>query len=402
MSKVVRVQSSDYKVVTALNGTITLDTGNNVPNFPPTDTWTGGVVVTGDLLVLGNTTTVESEELFVKDNIIHINTGETGPGVSTLGTTAGLQIERGSLSDTYFLWDETEDSFTFTDETNELRSITTNRINTRDENLGVKVGQGIITVVDSGNYEERIINYSLLNTIFEIIRIKRTSGIVELEVNQPHNLQTGKEIYVECIPVPDINTGTDPVPVTVISATIIRYSKPGFDIPESNFFVGTAGTIRPVIIINDDYIPNMKAVADFTTSAILSFNTNKILQGNSRVIVTDDSIPDQLSQISFDVDGVNQAVINDNGLFVDNIHINNNNIKNKNPNLDNILLDSVLELKAKNGDPEVSTGYVSLYSKPIPGGGGTGLYFFNKDDENTPIRDELISRSKALIYSLIL
>jgi len=89
MSKVVRVQDGDYKIVTQLNGTITLDTGNQI----------GQVIVTGDLLVQGNTTTVESETMTVKDNIIYLNYGETGAGVS-LGT-AGISIERGSAAECY-------------------------------------------------------------------------------------------------------------------------------------------------------------------------------------------------------------------------------------------------------------------------------------------------------------
>lgn len=94
MSKVVRVQDGDYKIVTQLNGTITLDTGNQI----------GTVIVTGDLLVQGNTTTVESETMTVKDNIIYLNYGEAGAGVS-LGTS-GLTIERGTSVDASFLWDE--------------------------------------------------------------------------------------------------------------------------------------------------------------------------------------------------------------------------------------------------------------------------------------------------------
>jgi len=63
MSKVVRVTDSDYKIVTQLDGTITLDTGSQI----------GRVIITGDLIVEGNTSTIESETLTVKDNIIYLN-----------------------------------------------------------------------------------------------------------------------------------------------------------------------------------------------------------------------------------------------------------------------------------------------------------------------------------------
>jgi hypothetical protein len=43
-------------------------------------------------------------------------------------------------------------------------------------------------------------------------------------------------------------------------------------------------------------------------------------------------------------------------------------------------------------------GYVRIYSTDTPGTGGTGLYFVNAIGTN----DELISKTKALLYSLIL
>ena len=53
MSRIVKVSENNYKLQVQTGGVITLDTGNQ----------TGRVVVTGDLAVLGNTTTVESETL---------------------------------------------------------------------------------------------------------------------------------------------------------------------------------------------------------------------------------------------------------------------------------------------------------------------------------------------------
>jgi hypothetical protein len=268
-------------------------------------------------------------------------------------------------------------------------------------------------------------------------------------VSSPHGLTFGTEIYVDCYPFPQINTNSVPTEITIVSDTVIQYTKSGIDIPEQTFFAGFAGIIRPVSVKNDDYIPNMKAVVDYTASALTGLVSNKIIQGNSGVTVFDDSIINQISveqiivgtqytivfsgttdftaigsannnvgtvfvatsvgtgtgivtvqnsQIIFNINSVTQAVINSNGLFVDNIQIDNNTIKNKNSSLDKILFDSVLELKTKPGDPGVSSGYVSLYSKPVPGTGGTGLFFVNTEGT----RDELISKTKALLYSLIL
>jgi hypothetical protein len=228
-------------------------------------------------------------------------------------------------------------------------------------------------------------------------------GTVTITTDTPHNLITNDYIYVNCFPFPQINTGTDPVTVTRISDNVITYVKLGANIPSQSFFVGFAGTIRPVSVRNNNYIPNMKAVVDYTSTAITGLTLNKIVQGDSRVIVTDNDVPDQdgnftqASEIRFDINSINQAYINSNGLHVDNIQIDNNTIKNKTA-VDRISFDSVMSLKTKTLDQLPHSGYVSLYAKPAPGTGGTGLFFVNTSGPP----DELISKTKAFLYSLIL
>ena len=68
-------------VKTGTNANITLDT-----DF---------VIITGNLNVRGNTTVINSNIQTITDNILTLNSGETGNGVSTLGTTSGIEIDRG-------------------------------------------------------------------------------------------------------------------------------------------------------------------------------------------------------------------------------------------------------------------------------------------------------------------
>lgn len=146
MSKVVRVQDGDYKIVTQLNGTITLDTGSQL----------GQVIVTGDLLVQGNTTTVDSETLAIRDNIIYINKDEVGAGVS-LGT-AGFTIERGTERDVSLLFDESSDTFRFINDLGTLIPLQSNNIKTGTGDLRIDTGTsgtGVISVTDVPNYEAR-------------------------------------------------------------------------------------------------------------------------------------------------------------------------------------------------------------------------------------------------------
>lgn len=63
----------------------------------------GGSKRTGSQVVISTT------ELAVEDNVVRLNTGETGAGV-TLGS-AGIEVARGSLTDAQLLWDEATDSW---------------------------------------------------------------------------------------------------------------------------------------------------------------------------------------------------------------------------------------------------------------------------------------------------
>ena len=97
MSRVLKVSESDYRLQVKSGGNIVLDTGSAV----------GLVTITGNLDVKGTTTTVESTNTTVKDNILLLNAGQTGNGISsTLDYQAGIQIDRGNLSDAQFVFDE--------------------------------------------------------------------------------------------------------------------------------------------------------------------------------------------------------------------------------------------------------------------------------------------------------
>jgi hypothetical protein len=72
-------------------------------------TFTGNVNVQGTLTVTGATTSVESTNLHIEDNVITLNNGEAGSGVTE--GTAGLEIDRGTANSAYLLWDEGSQSF---------------------------------------------------------------------------------------------------------------------------------------------------------------------------------------------------------------------------------------------------------------------------------------------------
>ena len=94
MSKTLNVNSGDYKVKVSSGNTITLDTGAGV----------GNVQVTGNITIAGTTTTVNSTDLELVDNLILLNKGETGAGVTE--NTSGIQIDRGTATDALLIFDE--------------------------------------------------------------------------------------------------------------------------------------------------------------------------------------------------------------------------------------------------------------------------------------------------------
>jgi hypothetical protein len=55
------------------------------------------VIIDGNFTVLGSTTSVETNNTTIKDNIIVLNQGETGNGI-TLGTS-GITVDRGGVAD---------------------------------------------------------------------------------------------------------------------------------------------------------------------------------------------------------------------------------------------------------------------------------------------------------------
>jgi len=74
----------------------------------------GDVTISGNLTVLGTPTTVNSTDTLIKDNIIELNVGEVGAGVSSL--YSGIQIDRGSLTDVAIRWNETTDKWQITND----------------------------------------------------------------------------------------------------------------------------------------------------------------------------------------------------------------------------------------------------------------------------------------------
>ena len=146
--------NGDYNIKTAEGGDITLDTGPGV----------GRVLVTGNLVVEGETLTVSAENLNVNDNVIILNYGESGAGVSL--RYSGVQIDRGTSSPASIVYDEDFDAFqivsgiegayTFTDSRLKTRYILTDPDTDNGDLTLIGTGAGVIKVAGTLNYETQI------------------------------------------------------------------------------------------------------------------------------------------------------------------------------------------------------------------------------------------------------
>ena len=122
----VQISSSGINADVIINATgagsdVRLGSASSVVFTAPTVVTTGDSTVSGTLTVAGNTTlngnltvngtqtVVNTTTVTAKDNIITVNAGEVGSGV-TAGK-AGIQVDRGDLADYQIVFDETDDMF---------------------------------------------------------------------------------------------------------------------------------------------------------------------------------------------------------------------------------------------------------------------------------------------------
>lgn len=154
MGQVIQV-NGDYNIKAKEGSNIKLDTGPGV----------GNVVVTGNLLVQGDTLTISAENLNVKDNIIVLNDGETGAGVTL--RYSGVQIDRGTETDVSFLYDELNDywllatgtadgTLNYTNSKLKVKEILTNPDTDSGDLTLIGTGTGVVKVFGTTTYEEQV------------------------------------------------------------------------------------------------------------------------------------------------------------------------------------------------------------------------------------------------------
>jgi hypothetical protein len=192
------------------------------------------LTVSGNLFVDGTTFVVNNQEVTTADNIIVVNNGEVGPGV-TAGS-AGIEVDRGSLTNYQFLFVEASDTFRI----GEVGSL-----------------QAVATREDSpGN-----------------MRVAWWNDTAK-------RFDTLGNSYIT------VNTTTDTVVVTANSATQATFDTNGLTLSTGASVVEFSidGTLSDD---SNDQVPTEQAVKTYVDNAISSFAANKIEDGDSFVIVND-------------------------------------------------------------------------------------------------------------------
>lgn len=114
------VTADEIRIGVTAAGEIDTTSGNlTIDSAGGTTTLDDNVVITGNLTVSGSATYVNTEVLTVDDNIILLNSNETGAP----SQNAGIEIERGSSDNVELRWNEATDSWEITEDGTTYKNI---------------------------------------------------------------------------------------------------------------------------------------------------------------------------------------------------------------------------------------------------------------------------------------
>jgi len=428
MSRVVKVYNSNYKVAVQPGGTITLDTGD----------LSGTTVISGNLEVKGTTTQVESTVTTIRDNIITLNyiddvdPGDSRDGIpASLGYVSGFEIDRGDRLTARWLFDEqvfwqlggTDGFGTFGASFSDGQKLPINTPGiVSNGNLYVQTGNGVISVTNTNNYEEKVFTYQ--NSVIT----PDANGNVVIDDDHVPNAKAVKD-FVEYVfanefydtiaqgdssvaVIDEIHTLNNVVSVTVVgNETIIStFGQHGFTTADTVNISGVQANGDPIENLNGTGIQITEIVS--TTSFKVNVNTSG---GNIANYVNNSGTVSKTGanegRINITVEGINNTTFFSNRVELEDIRIQGSDITTTSSNQDlsisapgtgTVKINDVLELPITphnddvSIDPIVPDNGTKIYSKP-EGSAQTGLYYVNSN--NT--RDEFIGRNRALLFSLI-
>jgi hypothetical protein len=331
--------NGDYNIKSAEGGKITFDTGPAASG--------GQVLITGNLVVEGTQTTVQATDLDVNDNIITLNAGETGAGVTLL--YSGIEVDRGSLTSASLLYDETADtwliangsapSLNYDDSNLRLRRIYTNPATDDGDLTLIGSGTGVVKVFGTINYEDQVTaddDIPNKRYVDDAIQNQPTFQIVAPQAQDTRVVIADKEVSP--------NIGSQPGSLAYLTATT------GW----STFGESAVSIIVDGQLITQFY-PNRAAIGQ--------------LEISGTEITTENSIT-------------------------------NENIVIRTQGTGKLQTNYALQLEKLASAPAYVANNTVIYSAQ-PSIGTSGVWFVNDSAEVSKQNGELISKNKALVFSMI-
>ena len=343
MGQFLRV-NGDYNIRAGDGAKITLDTGPAASG--------GSVRVTGDLVVEGQTLNVAAANLNITDNIIKINDGETGAGITLV--YSGLEVERGSLSNASLLYDETVDTWLIAnntapgpfnyDESNlRLRRIYTNPTTDDGDLTLIGTGSGVVKVFGTTAYE--------------------------LQVTHDDDLPNKK--YVD-----------DSI-----------LNNPTFQI------VAPQGQDTRVIIADKEITPDISTTAG--SLAYFTAQTGFPNIGESSVsVIVDNALVGQFFNNRLEISDLEIGGGLDSNEITTKNGITNLNIFVRTQGTGKLQTNYAIQLEKIGVTPAYVSNNILVYGD-TPGVGTSGVWFVNDSAEAAKQNGELISKNKALVFSMI-
>ena len=331
MSRIVKISNGDYKLQVQSGGNIILDTQST----------SGTVTVLGNLDVRGNVSYVESVNTEIKDNILQLNYGQTGNGISSAnGYSSGIEVMRGNYSAAQFIFNEQLTHF--------------------DSTTGTTI---------SGTWSARTAN-GTLNAIQ--LRTLVTDGTGNLTFDLQNSAVTLR---------------------VANSANYYQNVSNANDIPTLEYlqhyvysnYAGGSG--QGIAVVNSIQYP-LAGTTSQASASIVANSTNIVIQIAQNTLVTIDGTGTQMGNIKLGAVATPNTITNSTS--------NNLILTSSNGTVE---VNAFLNLDNQSTTPAFAAGLTKLYSSATVGPGKTGVYFTNSSNQ-TP--DELISRNRAVLLSILL
>jgi len=181
MTKVVNVSDGDYILRVQPNGNIILDTQWNTTTLKY-----GTVTILGNLDVKGTNSYIETQNTQIRDNILQLNVGQTGNGISAANAyISGVEILRGSYSAAQVIFSEQVPHY------DPITSTTVNGTFVMRTADGKLSGLQVASIANSGTTD---FVFDMQNST-NVIRVANASGGYENNVNNDNDLINRKYLY---------------------------------------------------------------------------------------------------------------------------------------------------------------------------------------------------------------